>query len=93
MASFTFRTLAVATLAVLSSGPLAGAQALPNTTEAGPPTVDLGYATYEGTSLAVGVNQFLGMRFAEAPTGGLRWREPQDPAEEGAKVTLAQDVR
>jgi carboxylesterase type B len=28
------------------------------------PQVNLGYATYEGTSLSNGVNQFLGMRYA-----------------------------
>jgi hypothetical protein len=28
------------------------------------PRVDLGYATYEGTTKASGINEFLGMRFA-----------------------------
>lgn len=43
------------------------------------PIVDLGYAKYEGTYLDVGVNQFLGMRYAAPPLGDLRWREPEDP--------------
>ncbi|KAJ5820345.1 hypothetical protein N7474_005936 [Penicillium riverlandense] len=46
------------------------------------PIVDLGYAKYEGTFLNVGVNQFLGMRYAAPPLGDLRWREPQDPLHE-----------
>lgn len=28
------------------------------------PRVDLGYATYEGTTQNLGINEFLGMRFA-----------------------------
>ncbi|KAL3462275.1 Alpha/Beta hydrolase protein [Aspergillus heterothallicus] len=41
--------------------------------------VDLGYSKYQGTSLASGVDQFLGLRYAAAPLGQLRWRAPQDP--------------
>lgn len=44
------------------------------------PRIDLGYATYQGTRLAAGVDQYLGMRYAAPPTGDLRWRAPQDPA-------------
>jgi hypothetical protein len=29
-----------------------------------PPRVNLGYATYEGTTQSSGINEFLGMRFA-----------------------------
>lgn len=47
-----------------------------------PATVDLGYATYEGVALEAGVNEFLGMRYAAAPLGNLRWRAPQDPTPE-----------
>lgn len=43
------------------------------------PTVDLGYAQYEGTALDVGVNQFLGIRYAAPPLGNLRFRAPEDP--------------
>ncbi|KAF9447129.1 alpha/beta-hydrolase [Macrolepiota fuliginosa MF-IS2] len=48
--------------------------AAPNT------TVDLGYAKYQGSlNNATGNFEFLGMRYAEAPTGTLRWRAPQLP--------------
>jgi len=46
------------------------------------PTVNLGYATYQGVALDDGVNQFLGMRYAAPPTGNLRWRAPEDPVHE-----------
>lgn len=42
------------------------------------PVVNLGYATYQGSSSG-GVNRFLGMRFAAAPTGDLRWKAPTRP--------------
>jgi acetylcholinesterase len=45
------------------------------------PIVDLGYAKYEGTTLTSGVNQFLGLRYAAAPLGDLRFRGPACPAE------------
>lgn len=41
--------------------------------------VDLGYAIYEGEQLSTGVNQYLGMQFAAAPLGELRFRAPSDP--------------
>jgi carboxylesterase type B len=50
------------------------------------PQVELDYATYVGTSLAAGVNQFLGMRFAAPPLGNLRWRAPADPLVETSPV-------
>lgn len=43
------------------------------------PTVDLGYAQYEGTALDIGVNQFLGIRYAAPPLGHLRFRAAEDP--------------
>lgn len=44
-----------------------------------PPHVDLGYAQYQGSRVAVGVDQYLGMRYAQPPLGDLRFRAPQDP--------------
>ncbi|KAF4631457.1 hypothetical protein G7Y89_g6670 [Cudoniella acicularis] len=43
------------------------------------PTVDLGYARYQGTTISAGINQFLGMRYAAPPLGELRFRAPQNP--------------
>ncbi|KAL6797813.1 Alpha/Beta hydrolase protein [Trichoderma sp. SZMC 28013] len=42
------------------------------------PTVNLGYATYQGTTSG-GINRFLGMRYAAAPSGNLRWKAPTAP--------------
>ncbi|KAF8801557.1 alpha/beta-hydrolase [Phlegmacium glaucopus] len=49
------------------------------------PTVDLGYARYQGVPSLDIVNnatntQFLAIRYAAAPTGFLRFREPQLPS-------------
>lgn len=41
--------------------------------------VDLGYAKYQGSRLAIGIDQYLGMRFAAPPLGDRRFRAPQDP--------------
>ena len=92
MIASIIRPLVTASLAFLSAGTLAGALTIPNTTEAEAPMVELEYATYKGTTLQNGVNQFLGIRYAEPPTGGLRWREPQDPVPESGEVTAATDV-
>ncbi|KAI0152868.1 alpha/beta-hydrolase [Xylariaceae sp. FL1272] len=53
--------------------------ALGTSAQAEAPIVDLGYAKYQGLRLDAGVDQFLGMRYAQAPVGNLRWRAPQDP--------------
>jgi acetylcholinesterase len=50
-----------------------------NVATTSPPVVNLGYATYQGTRLAAGVDQYLGMRFAAPPLGDLRFRGPADP--------------
>ncbi|CAG9982888.1 unnamed protein product [Clonostachys byssicola] len=44
------------------------------------PIVDLTYAKYEGVrDKAFGIDKYLGMRYAEAPLGDLRFRAPRDP--------------
>ena len=43
------------------------------------PVVDLGYSRYQGNNFQHGVSQWLGMRYAEAPLGELRFAAPQDP--------------
>jgi carboxylesterase type B len=57
------------------------AHAAPTATATAHPTVevDLGYTQYEGYKLPSGINQWLGMRYAAAPLGELRFRYPQDP--------------
>jgi hypothetical protein len=47
--------------------------------EPGSPSVHLGYSTYRGVRLLGGVDQFLGMRYAQAPVGELRFRAPREP--------------
>ena len=75
----------------LSAGPvfclIAGALAVPHdlqTLKAEPVStlINLGYATYQGTSLEAGVNQYLGLRYAAPPLGDRRWRAPEDPVPE-----------
>ncbi|KAJ6537723.1 Alpha/Beta hydrolase protein [Mycena capillaripes] len=45
------------------------------------PIVDLGYAQYQGTvNTTTNITTFLGIRYAAAPTGELRFSAPQGPA-------------
>ncbi|KAF4460525.1 lipase 2 [Fusarium albosuccineum] len=41
--------------------------------------VDLGYSKYQGHYLQNDIREFLGIRYAQAPTGDLRWRAPVAP--------------
>lgn len=43
------------------------------------PVVDLKYSKYQGSTGSNGVSKFLGMRYAAAPVGDLRFAAPQDP--------------
>lgn len=45
------------------------------------PLVDVTYSKYEGVSLANGVTQWLGVRYAAPPVGNLRFAAPADPVE------------
>lgn len=60
-------------LLLASAGSLVAAAPVANTT-----TVALDYATFQGHS-AYGISNWLGMPFAAAPTGSLRFQAPQDP--------------
>ncbi|EIW78140.1 alpha beta-hydrolase [Coniophora puteana RWD-64-598 SS2] len=44
------------------------------------PTIDLGYATYQGaTNSSTSISSFLGISYAAPPTGDLRFQAPQAP--------------
>ncbi len=49
------------------------------TATAVPTTVDVGYTKYVGSALSTGITQWMGMRYAAAPIGDLRFMPPQDP--------------
>lgn len=62
-------------------------------TPSSPPVVDLGYSKYEGTTLNSGVNQYLGLRYAAAPLGSLRFRAPTKPvATSGIQAATAVSI-
>ena len=56
------------------------------------PLVDLGYSRFLGSALPSGVSQWLGMRYAAAPLGNLRFRAPQDPPR-NRSIQIADQVR
>lgn len=62
--------------------PVHAAATYPPPSKQSPPIIDLGYAKYRGVRLDAGVDQFLGMRFAQPPLGSLRFRAPRDPLPE-----------
>ena len=43
------------------------------------PLVDLGYTRLRGVAESSGSTRWLGVRYAAAPTGRLRFAAPQDP--------------
>ncbi|KAJ1304699.1 hypothetical protein OPQ81_005838 [Rhizoctonia solani] len=58
----------------------AWAQAAPTSSNTTEPTVTLPYARYQGFHNATsGLDVFLGIRYAQAPVGDLRWRAPKAP--------------
>ncbi|KAJ6469458.1 Alpha/Beta hydrolase protein [Mycena sanguinolenta] len=71
MALHLLRTLAAGALLTV---PFAAAQTSTS------PIVDLGYAQYQGAvNTANNITHFLGIRYAAAPLGDLRFRAPQPP--------------
>ncbi|KAK6953882.1 hypothetical protein Daesc_003844 [Daldinia eschscholtzii] len=59
---------------------------------AGAPTVDLGYATYQGSyNESYDLNIWKSVRYAAPPVGKLRWQAPQPPVWNNTKVTPAVD--
>jgi hypothetical protein len=42
-------------------------------------SVDLGYSKYNGSNVSDDISQWLGIRYAAAPNGTLRFRAPEDP--------------
>ncbi|KAF8144537.1 Alpha/Beta hydrolase protein [Mycena galopus ATCC 62051] len=60
-------------------GGILAAAALVLCANAQTPIIDLGYASYQGTVSAANVSHFLGIRYAAAPLGDLRFRAPQPP--------------
>ncbi|KAI0007423.1 alpha/beta-hydrolase [Xylariaceae sp. FL0662B] len=56
------------------------------------PTIDLGYARYQGKyDAALDLNVYNGIRYAAPPVGKLRWQPPQAPAENGSQIIPAVD--
>ncbi|KAI1135060.1 putative carboxylesterase [Hypoxylon sp. FL0543] len=54
------------------------------------PTVDLGYATYEGYyNETYDLNIWKSVRYAAPPVGKLRWQAPQPPVRDDERVTPA----
>ena len=54
------------------------------------PIVDLGYSAYQGSTHNDGISQWLGIRYAAAPIGNLRFAAPQDPIE---NTTLQEAIK
>ncbi|EME45256.1 hypothetical protein DOTSEDRAFT_150197 [Dothistroma septosporum NZE10] len=51
------------------------------------PEVDLGYSVYRGyTNASTNINVYKGIRFAQPPTGSLRWQAPRAPSVNRSEV-------
>lgn len=63
----------------LGLGPPLGLKHNRGNTDVHDAVVDLGYSSYRGKVLEDGTSRWLGMRYAAAPVGQLRFAAPQDP--------------
>jgi hypothetical protein len=74
-------TMALVTLlaACIYLASIANALAVTHSSKDSEPAIDLGYSKYRGVRHPGGVDQFLGMRYAQAPVGELRFRAPREP--------------
>lgn len=52
------------------------------------PVVDTSTGQYQGFEIYPGVSAYLGMRYAEPPTGQLRWEPPQPLANNDSSTVL-----
>ncbi|KAG6353849.1 hypothetical protein INS49_005106 [Diaporthe citri] len=74
-------------VATLAAAPFAQGRALP-TARSSAPTVDLGYAAYQGYhDDTYGLNVWKSVRYAAPPVGSLRWQAPQPPTGNGSLVS------
>ncbi|KAJ9096714.1 hypothetical protein QFC21_004984 [Naganishia friedmannii] len=72
----------VSSIVVLALSALGSTSALPTIHDKrwARPTVDLGYASYQGVyNETTGIQSFKGIRYAAPPLGDLRWQAPQKP--------------
>ncbi|CAE6511257.1 unnamed protein product [Rhizoctonia solani] len=68
------------TPAIVLAASVTWAWAAPTNSSATAPTVSLPYARYQGFhNTTSGLDVFLGIRYAQAPVGDLRWRAPKTP--------------
>ncbi|PWY92926.1 carboxylesterase family protein [Aspergillus heteromorphus CBS 117.55] len=74
----------------ITHGLLLAASAVPALATS-PPTVDLGYATYQGYLSSYGLNTWKSIRYAAPPVGKRRWQAPVPPLQNNTQITLAVD--
>lgn len=85
--------VAIRRIVILTAGLFGGLMlASPSHSMSHSPIIALEYSQYQGITLSNGVDQYLGMRYAKAPLGGLRFRGPRDP-EDTVRVSDASSVR